>query len=373
MIFDAGNIVVPLVLGRALGGHTVIGLLGLLVTSFVLPFLGFLVSLAFEGKSKAFLATTGIVPAFVLGAFAMLLVGPLGATPRCVTLAHEAFSVFFPHGSLVWFSSVVVALIFILSCKKGRIVALFGAFLGPIMMMLLAVIIVASLYSTTGVTSTVYSKGHSFLYGFKLGYFTLDLLYTIFFAGVLYAPLCSLLQERKEVCARRGLMRLGVLVGGVGFGLLALVALGFAFTAAYSGTYLSVTSQAQLLYVVATRSLGPSLSWIAHLMTFIACFTTALALVEVFTDYVYYDLLHGRCKRFYVLLGTVIAVFIVSNLGFSGVARVIEPLAIMCYPLFIVITLSNALLVWWNIDVVKPAFYGSLSAMIVWYGVRFLR
>ena len=373
MVFDAGNIVVPLVLGRALGGHTVFGLLGLLVTSFVLPFLGFLVSLAFEGKSKSFLATTGAIPAFVLGAFAMLLVGPLGATPRCVALAHEAFTVFFPHSSLVCFSGVVALLIFMLARKKGRIVDLFGALLGPLMMGLLAIIILAGLYATTGVAPTVYGKGHSFLYGFKLGYFTLDLLYTIFFAGVLYAPLCSLLQERKEVCARRGLINLGVWVGGVGFGLLALVALGFAFTAAYSGNSLSVTSQAQLLYVVATRSLGPSFSWIAHLMTFIACFTTALALVEVFTDYVCHDLLHGRCSRVIVLLGTVVAVFVVSNLGFSGVARVIEPLAIICYPLFIVITLSNALLIWGKIDVVKPAFYGSLSAMVMWYGVQFLR
>ena len=55
MFFGSGNLVFPLVVGQMSEGHFGLASLGILLTGVLVPFLGILAMLLFDGNSKVFL------------------------------------------------------------------------------------------------------------------------------------------------------------------------------------------------------------------------------------------------------------------------------------------------------------------------------
>ncbi len=355
MLFGAGNVVFPLGLGRDTGSMVFFSILGLTLTGVIVPLIGLVSAALFNGDYKRFLQMTGRVPGAIIMFLCMLLVGPFGATPRCLTLAHSAVSWHIQSLDLMIFSVVAAALVFVATIKRRFIVSLMGRIFGPIKLVLLFTIIIIGLFSNATTSPSDFTPLSSFLKGFQEGYLTLDLIGVIFFSGLIIS---SIKQNAEADVTPHQVAVYGLKAGLIGGSLLGLVYTGFCLIAAKYGAELAFVEQPQLLSAVATLVLGAQASILANLTMAIACITTAIALTAVFADYLR-ELLNNRISYRYALLISICATFIMTNLGFSGVAAFIEPLVMFCYPALIVLSLANLAHILWHFPYVQPVVVGT--------------
>jgi LIVCS family branched-chain amino acid:cation transporter len=363
MLFGAGNVVFPLSLGCDSGTKVFFAIAGFILTGVIVPLIGLVSAALFNGDYRKFLGMAGRWPGAIIAFMCMLLVGPFGATPRCITLAHGAVYWHLPAVSLFVFSIVTALLIFAATVRKGVVVEMMGRFFGPIKLVLLFTVIVLGILSAATPLVTNVSGLSAFTRGFADGYQTLDLIGTIFFSGLIIASLRSYM-HKSDKDNPRVLAMYCLKAGTIGCSLLALVYLGFSFAAAKHGFALAGVEKTQLLSALAAILLGEHASVLANITTVIACLSTAIALTAIFADYVAHDLLCGKVKYMYTLIGTVFLNFVMTNMGFSGIAHVIEPVVMVCYPALIVLSLASAAHVLWGFNYVKQVVLITFSLNI---------
>src|SRR5262245_48888774 len=92
MFFGAGNIVFPLALGQFTQDKTFFGISGLLLTAVLVPLMGLIAMLLFEGDYRTFFQRIGKLPGFFLAVLILGLIGPFGAVPRCITMSFSTLS-----------------------------------------------------------------------------------------------------------------------------------------------------------------------------------------------------------------------------------------------------------------------------------------
>lgn len=339
MLFGAGNVVFPLVLGKEVGDRVWFAIGGFFITAVAVPLLGLISAMLFEGNYKAFLAEMGKIPGAISCFICMFLLGPVVA-PRCITLSHSAISSYFPRCPLVLFSLASAALIFILTMKKNKVVPLFGRLLGPVKIILLFAIILLGILSPIMLKPGNVSPTESFFKGLQEGYYTLDLLGTIFFASLIYS---AIKRQIKDTPEKEGkvIARIGLQAGLIGGGLLGVVYLGFCFVAAMYGPLVHNIQDQKLLYVLATKILGSKGGVLANITVAIACLITAMALTTVFAEYLEKELCRGKIRYAHALLITVAIIFAMANLGFSGLMKLIAPIVVVGYPSLIVLACAN--------------------------------
>lgn len=368
MLFGAGNVVFPLDLGRDTGAEVVFAVLGLALTGVVVPVIGLVSAALFNGDYARFLRMAGRIPGFLIMFLCMLLVGPFGATPRCLVLAHSALRWHIPALDLMIFSVLAAAVVFVATIRKRLIVDLMGRIFGPIKLVLLFTIITVGFLSTAQSHPSDYTPLSAFLKGFGEGYLTLDLIGVIFFSGLIIASIKS--HAGPNVSSRQ-LAVYGLQAGIIGGGLLGLVYTGFCLIASKYGAELAFVEQSQLLSAVASLVLGDQASILANITMAIACTTTAIALTAVFADYLK-TLLNNKINYYTSLLITILATFVMTNLGFAGVAAFIEPAVMLCYPALIVLSIANFAHVIWGFKHVQLVTAGTFIVSIGFKAYEFL-
>lgn len=353
MLFGAGNVIFPLNLGREMGSQVFFAILGLTLTGVLVPLLGLVSSSLFDGDYKKFFGMSGHAFGTFCALTCMLVVGPFGATPRCITLAYASVHWHLPTLSLFVFSIIAACLVFVAAYKKNKVVDLFGRFLGPIKCGLLFTIVILGLLSTSTPPVSPMTSLDSFLKGFNEGYLTLDLIATIFFAGLIISGI-KLHKRSDEELSSKEIVVIGLKAGLIGGTLLSLVYTGFCVLSAKYSLAVANVGTDQLLSALATLVLGSHASILANATMAIACLTTAIALTAVFADYLTHELFFGKIKYSYALLLTVTMTFIMTNLGFAAIARIIEPVAMILYPALIALSLANIAYVLWGFRFTKP-------------------
>lgn len=364
MFFGAGNIVFPLMLGREVGSQMLFGVAGFILTGVLVPLLGLISSALFDGNYKKFLNMTGRIPGMLIALVCMLLLGPFGATPRCITLAHAALKWHVPQLTLFVFSIIVAVLVFFATFKKSYVIDLFGKFLGPIKLTLLLTIVIMGLFSSTTPPTSLLSSLDCFMNGFNKGFSTLDLLAGIFFSGLVIASIKAQ-NKKKNALTSREIVITGLQAGVVGGVLLGLVYAGFCLLAAKYALLVADVPKEMLLSALAALVIGPNASILPNITVAVACLTTTIALTAVFADYLTHEVFLGKINYAYALLLTVTATFVMTNLGFDGIARVIEPVAIVCYPALIVLSIVNIAHALWGFRYIKTPVFVTLAITIV--------
>ncbi len=369
MLFGAGNVVYPLCLGRDAGSMVMFAVIGFIITGVVVPLIGLVSAALFNGDYKKFLGMAGRWPGMIIAFICMLLLGPLGATPRCITLAHGAVHWHLPTISLFVFSLITAVLIFFSTIRRSMVVELMGKVFGPIKLVLLFIIITLGLLATAAPLTTVLTGSTAFARGFADGYLTLDLIGTIFFSALIIRSIRTSMkpEERDDQAA---IAWYGLKAGVIGGSLLGLVYVGFSFAAAKHGIALEFVDKTELLSALAEMVLGARASILANITTTIACLSTAIALTAVFAEYMASELFGGRIKYIHALVVTVVMNLAMTNLGFSGLAHVMEPLVVVCYPALIVLSLANAAHVFWRFNYIKEVVIGTLLINLVVTGMK---
>lgn len=354
MLFGAGNVFIPLSLGRDTGSQVFFTILGLTLTGILVPLLGLVSSSLYDGNYKKFFATAGSLTGMFLALMCMLLIGPFGATPRCIILAHSAVSWYLPRLSLFIFSILIACLTFGTTIRRSYIVDLMGRFFGPIKIILLLSIIVLGFFSSQLIPSSHIAPFFSFWKGFVGGYATLDLMATIFFSGLIVSSIKAHNKGKNELSPRQ-ITFFGLKAGIIGGCMLGIMYTGFCLLAAKYSTLLVGISNDQLLGALARLVLGPQAGIIANLTMLVACLTTAIALTAVFADYLHHEFFLGRISYMYALLMTIFLTFVSTNLGFERLASIIEPAAMLCYPALIVLSFANIAHILWGFKYVQSS------------------
>lgn len=333
MFFGAGNIIFPLALGQIALDKTPWGLSGLLLTAVAVPFMGLFAMFRYKGQIRLFFSRFGQIPGLVVATLVISLLGPFGAAPRCIALAHSTLSLSFPHIRLVLFSAGACVLIFFFAYRKNHLLRLLGYVLSPLKISLLILIVVKGFIEAPEATliSTNGSEISHFWHGLTEGYNTMDLLAAFFFAPIVISSLSH--SENRFVlksCA-------------IGASLLSMIYIGFCYLAYLYAPQLEGIPNDRLLGALAIEILGPYAGLIVGLTVTFACLTTAIALIAAFTSFMHKEVFKERIGHTSLLFISLITTFGVTTLEFQGMARFLNPILEICYPALILLTFYNLL------------------------------
>ncbi|MBX9702777.1 MAG: branched-chain amino acid transport system II carrier protein [Silvanigrellaceae bacterium] len=341
MFFGSGNLVFPLMLGVETGIHWLYPAIGICLTGVLVPLIGLASMILFKGNVDQFFSTLGPIGKIMLPSFILLIIGPLAAIPRCITVAHGAFLKIMPSSSFVIFSAAYCLLLWFATRYRGKLIDVIGRYFTPIKLVLLCIVIVGSLIASPDIlpseNGTFSSTGKSFLIGLQSGYHTMDFLATFFFAaGVV--TFFNQGNTKKQVAS----FSLKAML--VGMTLLSLVYFILVYLgAAYAPALINYRPE-EMLPQIAQLAMGNSSAYLISLTLIVACLTTAVALTFVFVDYFCERnkwLLHHRSKIVYFSL---LLTFLISQFQFSGIMKLLGPLLNFIYPLVIFYTVLNVFL-----------------------------
>ena len=338
MFFGSGNLIFPLFIGNEAQSMWFPATIGFILTGVLAPFLGVIAMVIFHGDYKRFFETLGKYGGFLLTALLLTIWIPLGSAPRCIALSYASLQ---PYTWLppVWvFSSVFCLLVFLVVHHRSRIIPILGYVLTPMLLTCLAIIIIKGIFGGVVTEGDVNAgvASHVF-FGIREGYNTMDLIASLFFA----ASIISLL-KRNNVNHSSSLS-LALRASLIGISLIGAVYSGLIYLASVNSGALVGVPKEQLLATIAKATLGTHLGIISSIAIVLACFTTAVAIVIVYADFlkVYAIKSFGKRNNVISIDITLIATFVMSLFGLSGITSVTAPVLRVCYPILVVLIIYN--------------------------------
>ncbi|MDR3623691.1 MAG: branched-chain amino acid transport system II carrier protein [Chlamydiales bacterium] len=337
MFFGAGNIIFPLAVGQFAGEQNASAILGLILTAAIMPIVGVIAMILFKGNYKTFFGRLGRIPGFILALTVISLLGPLGSTPRCITLSYTTLKSSFLSMSPTLFSLIACVIIFIFTVKKRHILTLLGWVLTPILLISLITIIIIGLNSTRTVNTHDTSELQMFFHGLKEGYNTMDLLAAFFFSSTILGILKARSTPQED---ENKYLKIAMQASLIGAFLLTTIYIGFSTLASFHADLL-VSSKDELLAAITLKIAGPYAGVLVCITIAIACLTTAIALISAFTDFFQTEVFKKRVSYEAILIGALIITFFISTFNFTGISAFLGPILQICYPGLIVLTLLN--------------------------------
>jgi len=348
MFFGAGNLIFPLFVGQLAQGQWMTVAFGFLLTAVVVPFFGVIAMVVFRGNFTEFFSCFGRVPGFLLTLLLLTVWIPLGSAPRCITLAYASLTAHFPASPPMWMFSLGYCLcVSLVIYKKNRMLEILGRFLTPLLLCCLALIIFMGLQLPSNLAHSSFSHTELFSRGLKEGYNTMDLIASFFFS----ASIIDIL--RKSSHDENASLKKALKASAIGILILGAVYIGMISLAALHTVSLQGVPKDQLLVHIAKTVLGSHLGVIAALAIFLACFTTSVALVSVYADFISEKVFRSPAKYTLAIILTQIVSFGMSIFGLQGITFVTEPILQIFYPLLIVLIFVNVGRQFWRFRMKK--------------------
>jgi len=366
MFFGAGNVVFPLALGLYAQDKNFYAVLGLMLSAIIVPFVGLIAMILFNGDYKAFFQRIGKIPGFCVALFIMCLIGPFGAIPRCIALSYSTISMFNDAISLPIFSLISCIIILMFTIKPSSIIDTLGFYLTPFLLASLGIIIIVGIAASPAPIQNDLSNSTVFIHGLLEGYHTMDLLGAFFFSTVVLYSLQSDLQPEDKSDYKK-IISLTLKSAGIGAFLLGIIYIGFSYVAALNSDILQGIGKDQLLGTIAYQTLGSFAGVVTSIAVALACLTTAIALTSVFAEFLQKDIFQNKGSYSVYLILTLILTFFISTLNFTGIAMVLTPILSICYPALIAVTICNILYKLYGFKAVKIPFFVILAISIWLY------
>jgi branched-chain amino acid:cation transporter, LIVCS family len=339
MFFGSGNLVFPITVGKESEGHFLLAALGIILTGVVMPFLGAIAMMLYNGDSKRFFGTMGKSATFWFPFLSLSLMGPFGVLARCITVAHGSFRILIPETSLWAFSLIFCLLVFLITLRKNTIIPLLGSYLTPLLLLLLAGITFFGLTSATFPSSLANGQMKALTNGFIQGYQTMDLLAAFFFSSFVIQHLAKyVISGKKEETPTPIIFVKSSLVGG---SILAIVYLALVILGNLYSIELTHTAPTEMLGIIAQKVLGQWAAPVVCATIFLACLTTAVVLATLFADFLKIEISQKKLTAWQALAITLVIAFFVSTLEFSGIAKFLGPILETIYPALITLTIVN--------------------------------
>ena len=324
MFFGAGNLIFPPTLGQLSGSLWPWGFVGFLLADAVLSCLGVFVINAVGGPRRAFEDALGKTGGTILGTAAILCLCVLFAMPRTAATTFEL------SGYLAPFSIAFFVIVYLLACRKSRVVDIIGKFFTPTLLIGVVVLIVAGIAQPIGpieppLTSTVFQEG------VRAGYQTMDVLGAAAFSIIILDS--ALVKGRPEGRERMTLLARASIGAAV---MLGIIYGGLAYLGATSTSLGTDLTQAGLLVAIVQSLLGEPGIVLLSAIVLLACVTTAVALVSSAADY-FYALFGKRVSYNVLLLADCVIGVLICDLGLDAIIQLADPVLGIVYPPFITV------------------------------------
>lgn len=348
MLFGAGNLIYPLMVGMSSGLNTPFGMIGFLLTSVCLPIAGLIAMILFEGNYPEFFNRLGRWPGQLFLFICMTGIGPIIGIPRTVTLSHTMIAPYLPASlqSLDYYSSFVFGLIFLLitfliTFHENRIIYILGYFISPMLIGSLLIIILKGIISADAVIATSSTPISAFTSNLIRGYETLDLLACIFFSSIVIHILKNTVGNKISY-SHNALALIGFKAGTIGVSLLGIVYIGLSLLGMYYGHGLEHANAGEIFQIICFNILGRHGALLIGTAVLMACLSTAMALSAVFAEYIQYTLSRNRIGYVPALAITLILCLPLSIFGLGQVLALTGgPILYICYPMLITLTFCN--------------------------------
>lgn len=334
MFFGAGNLIFPPTLGQMSGDLWVWGLVGFLLVDAVLSCLGVFVVSRLSGPRGAFDGALGRVGGTILSAVAILCLCVFFAMPRTAATTFElSIAPYLGEGAdayLVPFSIVFFVIVYLLTCRRSRVVDIIGKFFTPTLVIGVFVLIVAGIVNPLGAIQPPQTE-YVFQEGIRSGYQTMDVLGVAAFSIIILDS--AVVKSYTDPGKRSGLL------ARASFGavlMLALVYGGLAYLGATSVFLGTGMSQAALLVAIAESVLGDAGKILLSVIVALACVTTAVALVSSAADYFSRLFKNKISYRTLLIIDCVIGALI-CDIGLDNIIRFADPVLGVVYPPFITV------------------------------------
>lgn len=369
MFFGSGNLVFPITVGQESGGYYLLAAFGIILTGVLVPFMGVLGMMLYNGDIYSFFQSFGKKGTFIFSFLALALMGPFGVLARCLTVAHGALLLLFPNISLPLASFLMCLVIFALAVKKNKIVSVLGSVLTPFLLISIAAIAFFGLTTEHSVTPDLnVGKWMSLKNGFFQGYQTMDLLASFFFSQFIITHLRNKTSESENASSAVNSSTLNVFYKSslIGAGILstvyfALVVLGWEFSSQLAGT-----PPQEMLAIIAMESLGSLAAPCVCLAVMFACLTTAIVLASLFADFLQKEVSKEKLSNPLALIITLAIGFSVSTLEFAGIAKFLGPILEAVYPALIVLTAVNIMGKFYGVKANHWPFTLTIVAKLAW-------
>jgi LIVCS family branched-chain amino acid:cation transporter len=353
MLFGAGNIVFALSIGNFAQSHNPYAMSGLFISGIIVPLIGLISILLFNGDYRAFFDRIGKGPSLALMFLIMALLGPFGVIPRCIALSYSTVQSALPGIPFILFSLVCCLFIFALTWRPSSILDILGRFLTPLKLGSLIVLIIIGLFYAPEMPITTHSVKTVFLRGFFDGYQTMDLLGTFFIGSVILDYIRRKTANPNNTSECRIIARGAIKASCIGFLLLSIIYFGFSYLSAFYSSGLLTYKPEELVGGIALMVLGSYGGLFVCFMVTVACLTTAVAFSSIFAEYLNKELSRGKIAYLPALIGTLITAFLMSTLDFGGIIKMLAPILQICYPAIIVLCVTNILHKLYGLQTVK--------------------
>jgi branched-chain amino acid:cation transporter, LIVCS family len=365
MMFGAGNVAFPIVLGQFAGKQVFWGLLGFFLSSVIIPFIGFITIMLFDGKYENFLEKIGKISQTLVIITSMILMGPFMGIPRAITLSHASLKLYAPI-SLLLYSILATLFVFACATQRTRLANIFGHYFGPIKFILLFALAAKGLYSAEELFNTGVSKLEAFSAGIFNGYCTGDLIGVIFFSCLIFL---SIKKDLGKDCSSKQLALAGVKIGSLGIGFLGIVYTGFSYMAAFHADKLVGLERGDLYSILSKVVLGSEGGFLSNAAMIVACLVTAITLLTIFSVYIHEHILVKKIPYIYVLIINSVISVLISLKGFDAIMFFGGISFSLIYPPLIALALANFSNKMFGTKWIKTPFYITLViGFLIQYG-----
>ncbi|WP_339001109.1 branched-chain amino acid transport system II carrier protein [Fusobacterium animalis] len=335
MLFGAGNLIFPPMLGYETNSSWVPTMLAFTITGVGFPFLGIL-SVSIVGNGIKDFANR-VSPTFskIFAIISILAIGPMLAIPRTGATAYEITFLYNGMESSIYKYIYLICyfgIVILFSLRANKVIERVGKILTPILLILLFLIIIKGIFfANLSVKPDIYP--HAFKRGFLEGYQTMDTIASIAYAGIILKAIKSgrNLTQKQEFSF---LIKAGL----VAILSLALIYGGFALVGAKMHSVLVTKDKIELLVKTTSYLLGGYGNLILAICVAGACLTTAIGLVATVGEF-FSSITSFKYEN--IVIFTVIISFLLSILGVESIIRISVPILIFIYPVMISLIILN--------------------------------
>ena len=335
MLFGAGNLIFPPMLGYETNSSWVPTMLAFTITGVGFPFLGIL-SVSIVGNGIKDFANR-VSPTFskIFAIISILAIGPMLAIPRTgatayeITFLHNGMNnTIYKYIYLICYFGIVI----LFSLKANKVIERVGKILTPILLLLLFLIIVKGIFfSGLSIKPDIYP--HAFKRGFLEGYQTMDTIASIAYAGIILKAI----KNGRNLTQKQEFSFL-IKAGLVAILSLALIYGGFALVGAKMHSVLITNDKIELLVKTTSYLLGGYGNLILAICVAGACLTTAIGLVATVGEF-FSSITSFKYEK--IVVFTVIISFLLSILGVENIIRISVPILVFIYPVMISLIILN--------------------------------
>ena len=335
MLFGAGNLIFPPMLGYETNSSWVPTMLAFTITGVGFPFLGIL-SVSIVGNGIKDFANR-VSPTFskIFAIISILAIGPMLAIPRTgatayeITFLHNGMNnTIYKYIYLICYFGIVI----LFSLRASKVIERVGKILTPILLLLLFLIIVKGIFfSGLSIKPDIYP--HAFKKGFLEGYQTMDTIASIAYAGIILKAI----KNDRNLTQKQEFSFL-IKAGLVAILSLALIYGGFALVGAKMHSVLVTNDKIELLVKTTSYLLGNYGNLVLAICVAGACLTTAIGLVATVGEF-FSSITSFKYEK--IVIFTVIISFLLSILEVESIIRISVPILVFIYPVMISLIILN--------------------------------